>query len=86
MTTATAENPGAANVLCRYHVCHPADGLVGTARRLADALRLGDSWEARDTGYPPYQVEVYDSMARRGRPQVWARRPGGWECVRLRGD
>ncbi len=55
----------------RYHIIGycPEPELSHTEMRLADALA-----EARRlTGYPHYdRCEVYDNMARRGKPQLWS--------------
>ncbi len=57
----------------RYQVCHPVDGLIECADRLSEAFAIGDRWDERETGYPKFQVEVYDRMARNGQPRIWRR-------------
>lgn len=57
----------------RYQVCHPVEGFIECCDRLADAFRAADSWDERDHGYPKFEVEVYDRMAREGGVRTWRR-------------
>lgn len=73
----------------RYQVCHPAEGLVGWADTKAEAFRMADDYAERKLpdGRPycttPFEVEVYDRMARQGQPRKWLRQPrkGGTYCM-----
>jgi hypothetical protein len=67
-TTLEAPSNGGVAVANRYHVGAEVSGLLDTTRTFhlaciiaRRALRLGE----RD-------VTIYDSMARRGRPELWA--------------
>ncbi len=63
----------------RYQVCHPVEGLVAWSDTLGDAITQADHYAQRTLpdGRPycttPFEVEVYDRMARRGQPQKWRR-------------
>lgn len=65
----------------RYHICEPICGLIDAVSRLSDAFRIGDDHAERvlTDGAPfcarPFEIEVYDSMAREGYAQVWRRQP-----------
>jgi len=91
----------------RFQVCHPDAGLIDCADTLAEAFAIGDRYAARTLpdGKPfcatPFEVEVYDRMARNGQPRTWRRRPKNsticiehgdkgtmaawWKCVSKRG-
>ncbi len=90
----------------RFQVCHPAAGFVDSANTLAEAFEIADRYAARkmpDGGLflgDPFEIEVYDRMARRGRARTWRRRPKNgtysvkygdkfskdafWQCVDIR--
>lgn len=63
----------------RYQVYHPIHGLIETASTLADAFDIGSRYEQRKMPNgelfcgEPFAVEVYDRMAKRGRPRCWRR-------------
>ena len=91
----------------RYQVCHPVHGFIDAADTLGEAFRIGDAYELRKMPDgtlfcgSPYQVDVYDRMARNGQPRVWRRQrkdathcwergdkmsmDGRWKCVEKRG-
>lgn len=76
----------------RYQICHPDEGFIGAVDRRADAFEEGERYAIRKlpNGDPycarPYQVEIYDRMARRGRPRIWRLQRRLPESVLEQGD
>lgn len=55
----------------RFQVSREPAGLLMSFPSMADATRYGDGLDCS----PPHDVEIYDCMARPGKPQLWQRLP-----------